>query len=98
MLTETAVIRLRPGVKIRLRATGKQQASSGWPGWRVLRYRALMTTTRIGPVLGPTATRTLVTTPRPTGGASVMLRLGNTASSAGVGMWIQMQDVAGPPK
>jgi hypothetical protein len=54
--TLTVVIAFARGLKVWLRAVGKQQASFGRPGVTVFEYSARMTTTCIGPLCGPTAT------------------------------------------
>ena len=76
-----------------LRATGKQHASFGRPGVAVFSYSARITTTCIGPVVAPTATRTWVTVPVP-GGSSEMFAPPAADTSPGDGTWIQIQDVA----
>ena len=92
-LTGTVVIEFACGVNVWLRATGKQHASFGRPGVAVFSYSARITTTCIGPVVAPTATRTWVTVPVP-GGSSEMFAPPAADTSPGDGTWIQIQDVA----
>jgi hypothetical protein len=66
------VIWFAAGVKIGLALIPLQQVYVGWPGLEGLFARsASSTTTCIGPVTGPTLTRTLVMIPRPAGGNAV---------------------------
>src|SRR3954468_21837048 len=68
-LTGTVVMALGAGVNTWLSWIAWQQAYVGWPGSPGLSLRrACSTTTCIGPVVGPTRTRTREITPLPIGG------------------------------